>query len=44
MEGLLLSSYRFLKYKTEESLTKKKDKFEIKKIHLVLPLYKRDST
>jgi len=42
MEGLLLSSYRFLKYKTEESLTKKKDKFKKKKIHLVLPLYKRE--
>ena len=42
MEGLLLSSYRFLSYKTENSLTKKKDKFEIKKIHLVLPSYKRD--
>ena len=42
MEGLLLSSYRFLKYKTEDSLTKKQDKFKIKKIHLVLPLYKRE--
>ena len=42
MEGLLLSSYRFLKYKTEESLTKKQDKFKIEKIHLVLPLYKRE--
>ena len=42
MEGLLLSSYRFLKYKTEESLTKKQDKFNIHKIHLVLPLYKRE--
>ena len=43
MEGLLLSSYRFLKYKTEGSLTKKKDKFNIHKINLVLPLYKKDS-
>lgn len=42
MEGLLLSSYRFLKYKTEESLTKKQDKFKIEKIHLILPLYKRE--
>ena len=42
MEGLLLSSYRFLKYKTDESLTKKQDKFQINKIHLVLPLYKRE--
>jgi len=42
MEGLLLSSYRFLKYKTEDSLTKKQDKFRIEKIHLVLPLYKRE--
>jgi len=42
MEGLLLSSYRFLSYKTENSLTNKNDKFEIKKIHLVLPSYKRD--
>ena len=42
MEGLLLSSYRFLTYKTNNSLTKKKDTFEIKKIHLVLPSYKRD--
>ena len=30
MEGLLLSSYRFLKYKTEDSLTKSQDKFKIK--------------
>jgi len=42
MEGLLLSSYRFLKYKTSESLTKINDKFEINAIHLVLPLYKRE--
>ena len=42
MEGLLLSSYRFLKYKTSESLTKINDKFEINGIHLVLPLYKRE--
>ena len=42
MEGLLLSSYRFLKYKTSESLTKKNDNFELKAIHLVLPLYKRE--
>jgi len=42
MEGLLLSSYRFLKYKTEDSLTKNKDKFKIQNIHLVLPLYKRE--
>jgi leucyl aminopeptidase len=42
MEGLLLSSYRFLKYKTEDSLTKKQDKFKVEKIHLVLPLYKRE--
>ena len=42
MEGLLLSSYRFLNYKTEESLTKQTDKFKIKALHLVLPLYKRE--
>ena len=42
MEGLLLSSYRFLKYKTSDSLTKINDKFEINGIHLVLPLYKRE--
>jgi leucyl aminopeptidase len=42
MEGLLLSSYRFLKYKTSESLTQNNDKFQIKKIHLVLPLYKSE--
>jgi leucyl aminopeptidase len=42
MEGLLLSSYRFLKYKTEESLTKKYEKFQIQKIHLVLPLYNKE--
>ena len=42
MEGLLLSSYRFLKYKTNESLTKNTDKFQLKAIHLVLPLYERE--
>ena len=42
MEGLLLSSYRFLKYKTNESLTQNNDKFQLKKIHLVLPLYKKE--
>ena len=42
MEGLLLSSYRFLKYKTTESLTKLNDQFEIASIHLVLPFYKRE--
>ena len=42
MEGLLLSSYRFLKYKTNESLTQKNDKFQLKNIHLVLPLYKKE--
>ena len=42
MEGLLLSSYRFLKYKTTESLTKLNDQFEITSIHLVLPFYKRE--
>ena len=42
MEGLLLSSYRFLKYKTTESLTKTNDNFELKAIHLVLPFYKRE--
>ena len=41
MEGLLLSSYRFLKYKTTGSLTKSQDKFNIKSIHLVVPLYNR---
>jgi len=41
MEGLLLSSYRFLKYKTADSLTKSQDKFKIKTIHLVVPLYNR---
>jgi leucyl aminopeptidase len=42
MEGLLLSSYRFLKYKTNESLTQNNDKFQLKNIHLVLPLYKKE--
>ena len=40
MEGLLLSSYKFLKYKTEDALSRNHDKFKINKIHLVLPLYK----
>ena len=42
MEGLLLSSYRFLKYKTDESLTRKQEKYRIQKIHLVLPLYNEE--
>ena len=39
IEGLYLSSYKFLKYKTEKSLTKEKDKFALSNINVVLPHY-----
>ena len=29
VEGLLLSSYKFLKYKTDKALTKDKDRFNL---------------
>ena len=34
-----MSSYKFLKYKTEKSLTKEKDKFAVSNINVVLPHY-----
>jgi leucyl aminopeptidase len=37
IEGLLLSAYKFLKYKTEFSLTKTKDKYELSLINIVIP-------
>ena len=37
IEGLLLSAYKFLKYKTAFSLTKSKDKFELNMINIVIP-------
>lgn len=40
LEGILLSSYRFNKYKTEQALNKLKIKFYLKAIHLVIPEYK----
>ncbi len=39
LEGVLLSSYRFNKYKTDQALNKLKIKFYIKSINLVLPEY-----
>jgi len=39
IEGLYLSSYKFLKYKTDKSLTKEKDKFVLNNINIVLPHY-----
>jgi len=39
LEGVLLSSYRFNKYKTDQALNKLKIKFYIKLINLVLPEY-----
>ena len=39
VEGLLLSSYRFLKYKTEDALTKTKDKYSLSRINIVIPKY-----
>ena len=39
VEGLLLSSYRFLKYKTENALTKSKDKYSLSRINIVIPKY-----
>ena len=40
LEGILLSSYRFNKYKTDQALNKLKIKFYLKSIHLVIPEYK----
>ena len=40
LEGILLSSYRFNKYKTDQALNKLKIKFYLKAIHLVIPEYK----
>ena len=37
IEGLLLSAYKFLKYKTEFSLTKTKDKYDLNMINIVVP-------
>jgi len=41
IEGLLLSSYSFLKYKTSKSLTKNKDKYKLLSINLVYPRYSK---
>jgi leucyl aminopeptidase len=41
LEGLLLSSYKFLKYKTNEALTKEKDKFSLSRINIVLSSYSK---
>ena len=37
IEGLLLSAYKFLKYKTAFSLTKSKDKYKLNMINVVIP-------
>ena len=39
VEGLLLSSYKFLKYKTSHSLTKGKDNYTLQNLNIVLPEY-----
>ena len=39
VEGLILSSYKFLKYKTDKALTKDKDKFNLSLINIVIPQY-----
>lgn len=36
MEGLLLSSYQFLKYKTSQALSKDKDDFKLNKVNIIL--------
>ena len=41
VEGLLLSSYSFLKYKTSQSLTKNKDNYKLLSINLVYPRYSK---
>ena len=43
IEGLLLSAYKFLKYKTSFSLTKSKDKYELNMINIVIPSTKINS-
>ena len=42
IEGLLLSAYKFLKYKTSFSLTKSKDKYELNMINIVIPSKKNN--
>ena len=39
VEGLLLSSYKFLKYKTDKALTKEKDKYILSTINIVFSKY-----
>jgi len=39
VEGLILSSYKFLKYKTDKALTKDKDRFNLSLINIVIPQY-----
>lgn len=39
VEGLLLSSYKFLKYKTDSALTKSKDKYTLSRINVVMSKY-----
>lgn len=41
LEGLMLSSYKFLKYKTSHSLSKDKDNFNLSRINIVLPHYSK---
>ena len=39
IEGLCLSSYKFLKYKTDKSLTNEKDSFILSNVNVVIPNY-----
>ena len=41
VEGLLLSAYKFLKYKTEFALTKAKDNYNIEMLNIVIPLHNK---
>jgi leucyl aminopeptidase len=39
IEGLCLSSYKFLKYKTDKALTNEKDNFILSNVNVVIPNY-----
>ena len=41
VEGLLLSAYKFLKYKTEFALTKAKDNYNIEMLNIVIPSHNK---
>ena len=43
LEGILLSAYKFLKYKTELSLTKTKDKYNLEIINIIIPSHNKNT-